>query len=243
MNYKSAHSRVSGATLLPARLLLLAAISGVAGAANAALPAEIKSGDAAYGVMSTAAPASLGTEYKIGIQDTVSVNIFQEEQLSVNNAEVDTAGNLTLPLIGPVAAAGKTTDELSALIAKRLSPNYLKNPQVSVTVGSSASQKVIVEGEVNKPGTYAIKGGTTLLETLALAGGETRTAALNKVIVFRSIDGKRTGAAFDIKAIRSGKAVDPSILASDIVVVDYSKGRRLWDDILRTMPLINMLTL
>jgi polysaccharide biosynthesis/export protein len=242
MNYRSAPSRCNGATL-PARLLLLAAISAAPVCANAALPPEIKSGDAAYKAMSAPAPASLGAEYKIGIQDTVSVNIFQEEQLSVNNAEVDTAGNLTLPLIGPVPAAAKTTGELSALIAKRLSPNYLKNPQVSVTVGSSASQKVIVQGEVNKPGTYAIKGGTTLLETLALAGGETRTAALNKVIVFRSIEGKRTGAVFDIKAIRSGKAVDPSILASDVVVVDYSKGRRLWEDILKTLPLINMIPL
>ena len=241
MKYRSAPSRFSGATLLPARLLLLAAISGVAVCANAALPPELKSGDAAYRAMSTPAPASLGTEYKIGIHDTVSVDIFQEEQLSVNNAEVDTAGNLTLPLIGPVPAAGKTTGELSALVAKRLSPKYLKNPQVSVTVGSSPSQKVIVEGQVNKPGVYAIKGGTTLLETLSLAGGETRTAALNKVIVFRSIEGKRTGAVFDVKAIRSGKAVDPSILGSDIVVVDSSKGRRLWEDILNTLPLINML--
>jgi len=191
--------------------------------------------------MSTPAPASAGTDYKIGIQDTVSVNIFQEEQLSINNAEVDKAGNLTLPLIGPVPAAGKTTGELSALVARRLSPNYLKNPQVSVTVGSSASQKVIVQGEVTKPGIYPIKGGTTLLETLARAGGETRDASLNKVIVFRSTEGKRTGALFDVKAIRSGKAVDPSIVGSDIVVVDSSKGRRLWQDILRTIPLFGII--
>jgi polysaccharide biosynthesis/export protein len=219
---------------------LLAAI-GLPVCASAQLAPEIKSGEAAYSVMSTPTPASLGSAYKIGIQDTVNVDVFQEDQLSVKNAEIDTSGNLTLPLIGRVPAAGKTTAELSAAITQRLSPAYLKNPQVSVTVGNSASQKVIVQGEVAKPGSYSIKGGSTLLEAVALAGGETRTAALGKVVVFRAIGGKRTGAVFDLKAIRSGTAADPAILASDIVVVGASSGRRAWEDIMNSIPLIGVL--
>jgi len=110
-----------------------------------------------------------------------------------------------------------------------------------VVVNSSVSQKVIVQGEVNQPGAYPIKGGMTLLEALSLAKGETRTAALKKVVVFRDIRGERKGAVFDIKAIRSGNASDPPILGNDIVVVGFSNARGVWEDIMKTMPLINMI--
>ena len=224
------------------RLLLLAATGGLSACVSAPLVPEIKSGEAAYTTMGTSTPTGFDKDYRIGAHDTISVNIFQEDQLSVNNAEVDTAGNVMMPLIGPVAASGKTTGQLSTEITQRLSPKYLKNPQISVTVNSSVSQKVIVQGEVQKPGTYPIKGGTTtLLETLALAEGETRTAALTKVVVFRAVNGQRTGAVFDVKAIRSGRAADPPILGNDIVVVGFSNARGVWEDVMKSLPLVNML--
>ena len=232
--------RWSVATRVSLSLFIPAAIGGLPVCASAQLGPDMKSGAAAYSVMSTPTPASMGTDYKIGIQDTIDVDVFQEDQFSAKNAEIDTAGNVTLPLIGKVPAVGKTTAELSAAITQRLSPAYLKHPQVSVTVGNSVSQKVIVQGEVAKPGSYSIRGGSTLLETIALAGGETRTAALGKVVVFRAIGGKRTGAVFDLKAIRSGTAADPTILASDMVIVGASGGRKAWEDILNSMPLVGV---
>jgi polysaccharide export outer membrane protein len=238
MIYRAPPSRFIGASRAR-RVILLAAISGVPVCASAQLAPAIKSGAAAYSAMSTPTEASLGVDYRLGIQDSVDVVVFQEEQFSARNAEIDTAGNVTLPLIGKVAAAGKTTAELTAAITQRLSPTYLKHPQVSVTVSNSVSQKVIVQGEVAKPGSYTIRGGSTLLEAISLAGGETRTAALGKVVVFRAIGGKRTGAVFDLKAIRSGAAADPSILPSDMVVVGQSGARRAWEDMLNSMPLVN----
>src|SRR6185503_2714179 len=123
---------------------------------------------------------------------------------------------------------------------QQLGERYLKNPQVSVVVANSASQKVTVEGEVAEPGVYDLKGTTTLLQTLALAKGETRSAKLNQVVIFRNVNGQRMGAVFDIAAIRTGKAADPQILGNAIVGVGFSKARRMWSDILNAVPIIGL---
>ena len=201
---------------------------------------EIQSGQAAYTAMDASTRQGLDRDYRIGPLDTIDINVFQEPDLSVKELEVDASGNVSLPLIGPMAAGGKTTTQLSRDIAARLTERYLRSPQVSVTVGNSASQKVTVEGEVTEPGVYETKGRTSLLQTLALAKGETRTAALNQVVIFRTINGQRMGAVFDVSSIRSGRAPDPEILGNDIVVVGFSRAKSLWRDILSTTPILNM---
>ncbi|MFN3944918.1 MAG: polysaccharide biosynthesis/export family protein [Allosphingosinicella sp.] len=179
-------------------------------------------------------------DYRIGPLDTVSVAVFQEPELSAEAIQVDAAGNITLPLIGSVAAAGRSASELAAVIADRLGARYLENPQVTVSVSGSVSQKVTVQGEVNQAGVYDIKGRTTLLEALALARGETRVAALQEVVVFRTVNGQRMGAVFDVRAIRSGQAEDPAIVGNDIVVVGYSQARAIWRDILQSAPILGL---
>ena len=102
------------------------------------------------------------------------------------------------------------------------------------------AQKVAVQGEVVQPGVYPIEGPTTLLGALSLAKGETQLAALNDVVVFRNVDGHRSGAVFDIRQIRSGQAADPQIRSNDMIIVGYSGGRRAWRDIMSAMPLLNI---
>lgn len=201
---------------------------------------EIQSGQAAYTAMDASTRQGLDRDYRIGPLDTIDINVFQEPDLSVKELEVDASGNVSLPLIGPMVAAGKTTTQLSRDIAARLTERYLRSPQVSVTVGSSASQKVTVEGEVTQPGVYDTKGRTSLLQSLAMAKGETRTAELNQVVIFRTINGQRMGAVFDVNSIRSGRSSDPEILGNDIVVVGFSRAKSLWRDILSTTPILNM---
>jgi polysaccharide export outer membrane protein len=97
-----------------------------------------------------------------------------------------------------------------------------------------------VQGEVREPGVFEIKGGTTLLQTIALAKGETPSSKLNEVVVFRTINGQRMGAVFDVRQIRSGNAADPIILGNDIVIVGFSSARKLWGDLLSTTPILNI---
>src|SRR3546814_19100731 len=88
--------------------------------------------------------------YRIGALDVLKVTVFQEEDLSFDELQVDASGNVSLPLIGTVRAEGMTAAALSSEIATKLGAKYLVNPQVSVSVASSVSQNVTVEGNVNR---------------------------------------------------------------------------------------------
>lgn len=182
--------------------------------------------------MSAAQPVDLQTaqevvaaaiEYRIGVGDKLDVRVFQVADLSFAELVVDTSGNINLPLIGAVRSAGRTAGEMSTDIAERLSARYLRDPQVTVTVKEAASQKITVDGAVIKPGVYEMRGSTSLLQAVAMAEGPTRVADLSKVAVFRSIDGRRSVAIFDLGAIRQGRASDPQVLGDDVIVVDTSR--------------------
>jgi polysaccharide export outer membrane protein len=162
-------------------------------------------------------------EYRIGVGDKLSVRVFQVADLSFEELVVDTSGNINLPLIGAVRGAGRTAGEMSTDIAARLAARYLRDPQVTVTIMEAASQKITVDGAVTKPGVYEMRGSTSLLQAVAMAEGPSRVADLTKVAVFRTIDGRRSVALFDLSAIRQGRASDPQVLGDDVIVVDISR--------------------
>lgn len=199
---------------------------------TAAVPVDLQAT-----TVSTTAPQS---EYQIGVGDKLSVRVFQVEDLSFDELTVDTSGNLQMPLIGAVRAAGLTSGELSAEIAERLSARYLRDPQVTVTVTEAASQKITVDGAVTKPGVYEMRGTTSLLQAVAMAEGPSRVADLTKVAVFRTIDGQRSVALFDLAAIRQGRAEDPRVLGDDIIVVDTSKMSAAMREIIGALPALSI---
>ena len=164
------------------------------------------------------------SDYRIGALDMLQITVFQLDDLD-REVRVNTSGMVSLPLIGSVQAGGKTVSELEALIAARLSETYLQNPQVSVFVKEFTSQRVTVEGAVRKPGIFPITGRTTLLQAVAMSEGLDPLADPSSVVVFRTIQGKRMAALFDLKAIRAGDSEDPLIYGEDIIVVDQSGGK------------------
>jgi polysaccharide export outer membrane protein len=176
------------------------------------------------------------TEYRIGVGDKLDVRVFQVADLSFNELVVDTSGNINLPLIGAVRSAGRTAGEMSTDIAARLAAQYLRDPQVTVTVKEAASQKITVDGAVTKPGVYEMRGSTSLLQAVAMAEGPTRVADLTKVAVFRSIDGRRSVAVFDLSAIRQGRASDPQVLGDDVIVVDTSRLSSALREVVGALP-------
>lgn len=222
------------------RLALPLLAMGLSGCNASRSDSPLARGEAAYAAISAPIGPMNSREYRIGVQDTLSVTVFQEPDLSLKELQVDSAGNIDLPLIGRMLAQGKTASELSSEIAGRLNQKYLENPHVSVTVAKSISQKVAVQGEVKEPGVFEIKGSTTLLEALSMAKGETRIAALREVVVFRTLGGRRMGAVFDIASIRRGDSPDPEILGNDIVVVGYSNAKAVWRDVVDAIPIFNV---
>ncbi len=180
--------------------------------------------------------ATAPTEYRIGVGDKLSVRVFQVPDLSFDKLVVDTSGNIQMPLIGAVAGAGRTAGEMSDDIAEQLSARYLRDPQVTVTITEAASQKITVDGAVTKPGVYEMRGSTSLLQAVAMAEGPSRLADLSKVAVFRTINGQRSVALFDLSAIRQGRAADPEVLGDDVIVVDTSRLNSALREIVTAIP-------
>lgn len=174
--------------------------------------------------------------YKIGLLDEISVTVFREPDLSVEETVVNISGKVSLPLLGEITAYGFTTEELASEIRTRLNSRFLRDAQVSVSVIDPKSYTFTVEGEVKKPGTYSIPGRVTLLQAVAIGEGVTDKAKLSEVVVFRTIDGQRYAARFDLREIRSARAEDPQLTAGDLVVVNYSAAVQIYRDILTALP-------
>lgn len=184
----------------------------------------------------SAAPVTPQVDYRIGPLDRISVSVFQVPELSQQNIQVDTSGQVNLPLIGLIQASGKTANQLSSEIAAKLGQSYLQSPQVSVMITEANSQKVTVEGAVALPGIFPIAGPTTLLQVIAMAKGPDKAANTRRVGIFRTVEGRRAAAVFDLEAIRAGRAEDPRVYGDDIVVVQGSGTKSAWQEVLRAIP-------
>ena len=100
---------------------------------------------------------------------------------------------------------------------------------------------VTVDGAVSKGGMYPVLGQISLMQAIALAGGvDETTANPRRVAIFRTIDGKRQAAAFDLVSIRRGEMEDPQVFSGDIIIVDGSKIKETQQIIFRSVPLLNI---
>ncbi|MBZ0087627.1 MAG: polysaccharide export protein [Thermomonas sp.] len=180
------------------------------------------------------------SDYRIGGNDLISISVFGVDALS-KDVRVNAKGQISLPLIGTVNAGGLTTAELEALLKTRYSENYLQNPQVSVFVKEFASQRVTMEGALNKPGVLPISGKITLLQAIALAGGiDEKIADPRGIVIMRQVNGRRMAAAYDLRMLRNGSIEDPQLYGDDIVVVEESGSKTVLRKFLDAMPIIGL---
>ena len=137
-----------------------------------------------FGVwLASALPAAAQANYLLGPQDVVTVVVFGEPELS-RKYTIEQDGTFTFPLIGRVTAKGMTPRALETELTRRLiSGEYMKNPQLTVSIETYRSQKILVMGQVQQPSEYQLTGDMTLLAALARAGGTTPSASHEAVIV------------------------------------------------------------
>jgi len=109
-------------------------------------------------------------EYRIGPEDVLNINVFEAQELN-REVRVSAGGEISLPLLGSVRAAGLTPRELEFVLQELLHRTYMKDPHVSVFVREMQSHPVSVMGAVRRPGVFQIRGSKTLLEVLSLAEG------------------------------------------------------------------------
>ena len=171
--------------------------------------------------------------------DHLEITVFREPDLSVQDVMVDESGHLALPLVGAFMAAGKSTATPSAEISGKLK-NYLTQPEVAVTLKQAASRRVTVTGSVIQPGVYPIEGRLTLLQAVALARGPSQVASTDQTFIFRTRDGQRSAARFNLDAIAKAKTTDPEVISGDTVSIGSSGFKTAWRDVLDTVRSFNV---
>lgn len=180
---------------------------------------------------------TLESNYKIAPKDKLAIKVFKSEDLS-GDYDVDLAGHISLPLIGEVDAANLTTAQLDERLTQKLGEKYLERPDVSVSIKQSTGRVVTIDGAVKDSGSFPVTGNMTLLQAVAMAKGTTEDANPRRVAIFRTINGKRQAAAFDLTTIRRGQSEDPMVYAGDIIVVDGSSVKSLEKRLLQSIPLL-----
>ncbi len=141
-------------------------------------------------------PATGPVDYSLGPGDQVRIITFGEDTLT-GEFRVNDSGNIALPLVGAVHAAGLTSAGLGSAVAAALrAANLVREPSVAVEV--IAYRPIYVLGEVNKPGQYSYQPGMTVVTAVAVAGGFTYRAIDDYAAIVRTIEGK----AVESKATR-----------------------------------------
>jgi polysaccharide biosynthesis/export protein len=169
-------------------------------------------------------------DYRIGPEDLLEIQVFGVDQLT-RTVRVNARGMISLPLVGNLELGGLTAQQAEALIVARLAESFLQDPQVSLFIKEYTSQRVTIEGAVNKPGVYPLRGPTTLLQSLAVAGGQANLSDMTEVMLFRAdTAGRRETLVYDVDRIRSGQLEDPAVVNDDLIVVKRSKARTILKD-------------
>ncbi len=131
-------------------------------------------------------PPAYAGPYLLGPGDEVRIITFGDATLSGTFA-VDESGHISMPLLGPVKAAGLTTDAVQAEVMGELRSRKLFNAP-SVVIEVATRRPVFVLGEVQKPGRYAYEPGMTVLSSVAVAGGYSYRAVKERVEISRQTE-------------------------------------------------------
>ncbi len=174
--------------------------------------------------------------YILGPEDLLSVRVLDLEEFAPSNlapVRIDARGDIRLPMVGRIHAAGVTAGQLEAEIAKRLL-KVVNEPDVTVGLLESKSHPVSILGAVKNPGVYQITGKETLFEVLSSAGGLAQDAGNTVKItrraengslplpnVRRDLSGKFYVGELDLRSVMTAK--DPGenidVLSDDVISV------------------------
>lgn len=235
MNFRKKGSRI----LVPA--VLATALSACASSPPPAVGLVASQGDPALGQAgySNTRPST----YLLRPADQISVTVLREPELSLPTVRIGVEGNVSVPMLGSIPAAGMTAKQFEQDVTRRLAAIGLKEPMVSVNIAEYASHMVTVEGAVERPGVYTFQPGARLSAAIALASGPKRTAKLDQVAVFRESPEGIMLAKFDYAAMRQGTMIDPVLQPGDRVVLGTDGLSVFWADLLQALPVFGVFAL
>ncbi|MDY6854456.1 MAG: polysaccharide biosynthesis/export family protein [Thermodesulfobacteriota bacterium] len=151
-------------------------------------------------------------DYQIGPEDILLIQVWDHDDLT-RSVTVSREGEFSYPLIGMLSADGMTVHELKKDLEEKLAGRFIINPQVTVSVKEYKSKRVYLLGEVGGPyrgdqgpGVYPLTGQTTLLEVISRAGGPTRDAG-NEIVVVRPRNNIRKGNPVPLENAGEGEVI------------------------------------
>jgi polysaccharide export outer membrane protein len=212
------------AMIVIAIAMLLGFASASMATQNAAKEKDKSASDASPGQVpssqsSSGQPVSVvGSSYLIGADDVLLVSVWKEPDLTIT-LPVRPDGNISMPLLNDVPAAGFSPTQLAASITEKLK-KYVADPRVTVIVTQINSQKVYVTGEVLHTGAIQLLPNMTVLQALADAGF-TQFANTKGIYVLRGGNGRQQKIPVNYKRLVKGQAIDQNIILKpgDTIVV------------------------
>lgn len=167
--------------------------------------------------------AQAAEDYVLGPEDVISVTVWEHPELS-RTSVVRANGTVTVPPIGDLMAAGKTTALLARELEKQFYNNLRITTQATVTVVAFNSRKVFLAGQVMTPGRYAFETLPDILDLLGQAGGLGAGGDLSAVRILRRGESGETSIPVDVNhAIQQGDLSGlPRLQSGDVVFVPAS---------------------
>lgn len=174
--------------------------------------------------------------FKVG--DIAHVTFFSVEELS-DSYTINNSGNIVMPLVGSVKASGLTTEELQSSLVRAYGADYLTDPSINIQREASVLGRIVVDGAVEKPGVFEVEEIIRLTEAVALAQGLSEVASETNVYLMRQVEGRQRIARVNLAEVRTAEVTDPRVFPGDIVFIEDSRGKIIFREFLRTVPLIN----
>lgn len=170
-----------------------------------------------------APPAGMISEYHIGVDDVLSINVWRNADLNVS-VPVRPDGKISVPLVGDAQAGGKTAEEVAEIVKKKLA-KFIRDPQVTVIITNLRSHEFLtrlrVTGAVQQPISIKFRQGMTVLDAVLAAGGVNSFAAANRTKLYRKESGKTVVISIYLDDILYEGDLETNILltSGDIITV------------------------
>lgn len=155
----------------------------------------------------------------VGAGDVFLLTIVGEDKLP-KEFRVAPDGSVDLPYIHRVQVAGLEPQEIADLVRKKLiDGEVLRDPSVAVDVREYNSKRVVVLGQVQKPGSFPLSPGFTLIQAISLAGGFNSIANRDRVNLTRHTGKQSKTIVLSVDAITDGSLPDIPLQSGDTVFV------------------------
>lgn len=193
---------------------------GASSAEQAAVKGEAVKADTASAEQTAAKNESVKADtYVIQPGDILQIDVWRERDLQ-REVMVRPDGGLNFPLVGDVAAAGRTVEQLRNDLKDKLA-KYVPDPVVTVAVKQGLGNKIYVIGKVNRPGEFVATRNMDVMQALTMAGGLNPYASENKIKILRRVNGEQKTFRFKYSRVEKGEDLEQNIIlqGGDVVVV------------------------